>query len=321
MIKGKWIGLIIILFFSSIIRSQDDSEENVTAEWYSEKQLTEELKFLSFEDNFLNAIQQRSIENYDRALESLSLCEKIDPENVVIFHELAKNNLSKNNFSQALIYAEKSLEIEPDHFWFKSLKRDILLKMNNLPEALIIQKELYNTNPSEAQNLIAIYYKLQDKENGKKIIEEAENKVIFIENLNFYKKYFLSDIKAETIAEEEGTTPEKANKIVLKKGIDSILENLKSLENQKKFQEIVLESNRNLELHSTQPVLYLYKGKALNQLKENKKAIETLQIGLDFVFDNNELTKQFYNELIFAYQTEKNNSKVYYYQQLVQKLK
>ncbi len=321
MVKSKWAFLIILLFFSNIIRSQDDSEENVTAEEYTEEQLLEERKFLSFEDNFLNAVQQRSIENYDRAIEDLILCEKVYPENVAMFHEFAKNYLSKNNFSQALIYSEKALNIKPDNFWVKSIKRDILLKMNNLSEALVVQKELCVLNRSEASNLLNIYYKMQDRENGKKIIEEAEKNVIFIENLNFYKKFFLQEIKTDSTAEGTEPNPIQPEKIIVKNDLDSIINHLKLLESQKNFQELLSESAKSLELNSTQPMLYLFKGKAYNQLKKSKEAIEILENGLDFVFDNNELMKQFYNELVIAYQKEGNITKVNHYKQLVQKLK
>jgi tetratricopeptide (TPR) repeat protein len=321
MVKSKWAFLIILLFFSNIIRSQDDSEENVTAEEYTEEQLLEERKFLSFEDNFLNAVQQRSIENYDRAIEDLILCEKVYPENVAMFHEFAKNYLSKNNFSQALIYSEKALNIKPDNFWVKSIKRDILLKMNNLSEALVVQKELCVLNRSEASNLLNIYYKMQDRENGKKIIEEAEKNVIFIENLNFYKKFFLQEIKTDSTAEGTEPNPIQPEIIIVKNDLDSIINHLKLLESQKNFQELLSESAKSLELNSTQPMLYLFKGKAYNQLKKSKEAIEILENGLDFVFDNNELMKQFYNELVIAYQKEGNITKVNHYKQLVQKLK
>ena len=46
-----------------------------------------------FQNNYYEALKQKGIENYDRAIESLQKCLKIQPENPVLFFEIGKNYL------------------------------------------------------------------------------------------------------------------------------------------------------------------------------------------------------------------------------------
>lgn len=57
-----------------------------------------------------------------------------------------------------------------------------------------------------------------------------------------------------------------------------------------------------LELFPLQPELYFYAGWAQNQQKNFKKAIETLEIGLDYIIDFPSLEMQFYQQLAVSYE-------------------
>ena len=54
-----------------------------------------------FEDFFYEAIQQRSIENYDKAIEALEKGRAIEPENPVVYFELGKNYLAQKKYKEA----------------------------------------------------------------------------------------------------------------------------------------------------------------------------------------------------------------------------
>ena len=48
----------------------------------------------AFENNFYDALTQKAIENYDRAIISLQKCLDKEANNPVIYHELGKNYLA-----------------------------------------------------------------------------------------------------------------------------------------------------------------------------------------------------------------------------------
>ena len=64
-----------------------------------------------------------------------------------------------------------------------------------------------------------------------------------------------------------------------------------------------------LELYPAQPILYLANGVANNKLKQPKKAIESLEMGADFVVDDSKMLSDFYTQLSIAYKQNNNITK------------
>ena len=86
-------------------------------------------------------------------------------------------------------------------------------------------------------------------------------------------------------------------------------------ENKAQFQEY---SKKGLEFFPAQPMVYLYRGKALNQNKLYKEALAILETGLDFVIDNNIVSKKLYTEIANTYKSLGNNTK---YNEFMNKIK
>jgi len=67
-------------------------------------------------------------------------------------------------------------------------------------------------------------------------------------------------------------------------------------------------SAETLELYPAQPILYLANGVANNKLNQPKKAIESLEIGVDFVIDDDNMLADFYKQLSVAHKQNNNIS-------------
>ena len=76
----------------------------------------------------------------------------------------------------------------------------------------------------------------------------------------------------------------------------------------KKYEVAQQLSSDGLAIFPAQPLLYLINGVALNNLKNPDEAIESLETGLDYLFDNPTMEQDFYKQLQQAY-TLKGNSK------------
>jgi tetratricopeptide (TPR) repeat protein len=321
---------IVLLFFISLLSvlawSQDDTEEQVRSDSFTEAQLKEEKIFLNFEQSFMEAIQQRAIENYNKALEALNICEKIYPQNVAMLYEKAKNYFSLEQYQEALQYCERIASVEPQNIWNQKLKREIYIKLRNYPEALVIQKTLYQEDPFEAQDLLQIYFLMQDKENGLNILRQVDKNAIYVENLKFYRNYFDPETKVEIDSQSDSDAilpvqSEVKTDDIHKVDFPTQLQTLQQLQKEKNFTILLKQSSDVLDLNPTQPLVYWYKGLSQNELKKFQDAITTLENGLDFVFDDNELLLKLYEELIIAHTGMGNTAKANQYKQLVQKLK
>lgn len=75
------------------------------------------------------------------------------------------------------------------------------------------------------------------------------------------------------------------------------------------YTEVAEQSKAALELYPAQPLLYLINGVSNNRLFNTEIAIESLEMGLDFLVDDIEMEIDFYKELSFAYKQLNNNSK------------
>src|SRR5690606_3764954 len=61
----------------------------------------------------------------------------------------------------------------------------------------------------------------------------------------------------------------------------------------KKYTEVATTSMKSLDFYPSQPLLYLLNGVANLNLNENKKAIESLETGLDFLIDDKQMERDF----------------------------
>jgi len=323
----KYIAYYIVLLqlFSFSLFAQDDTEEETTsAASFSEEELKEEQRYLNFKAAFIESIKQKSIGNYDRALESLSTCESILPKNVPMLFEKAKNHFAQKQYVEAHHYCDKALSIEPANFWIMALSRDIYEKDYNYPVAIEIQKRLYAIKKAEAENLLKLYYRTKNKSEGLALVEEIERKNISVLNIEFYEKYFRTDIVTKKPVENGQISQDDLSKLKKEFALNNeyavLQEILKKEAREKQFEKLLMDSDIGLSLFPAQAMVYLYKGIALNGLGKFKESAIVLESGLDFVFDNKLLTKKFYNELIIAYSGTNNSNKVNHYKQMVQKL-
>ncbi len=327
MIRQLLFYSILLQIFSFSCFAQDDTEEETTsADSFAKEELLEEQKYLNFKATFIESIKQKSIENYDKALELLTKCEAIYPENTSMLFEKAKNHFALKQYIEAHHYCDKALEIEPDNFWVMVLSRDIYEKEYNYGKAIQIQKNLYSKKKQEAENLLRLYFRSKSKKEGLALIDEIERKNITILNIDFYKKHFNASQKTSAKKPNGNGPADKSSLSSLKtvfsqtKEYKILLEILKIETSEKQFKNLLSYSHKGLALFPAQAKMYLYKGIALNGLGKHKEAASVLESGLDYVFDNPILLKEFYNALITAYSGTKTMSKVNYYKQMVQKL-
>ena len=80
-----------------------------------------------------------------------------------------------------------------------------------------------------------------------------------------------------------------------------------------KYEDAIVLSNNALEIFPAQALLYLVNGVANNELKNSDLAIETLETGLDYLFDDPKMEYDFYQQLTIAYTVKGNTKKAKQY--------
>lgn len=410
-----------------------------------------------FQEHFFEALKQKAIENYEKAIAALQKAEQLQPNNAVIFFELGKNYKLLENYDQALANFQKANRLQPNKEWilvelmetyyFKkdyeeailvaqnllpfngkyyenlanlyfeskqfdklldlldkldaelgisefrlSMRRQIYALTENAPAQIQVLKDAINANPENETNYLNLIYVYSDQDLKQEAFATAEEmRKIFptskVVHLALYKFYLdagntsesLNSMKLVLAAEE--IDPESKFKVLndflifvndnpsyeaellkvaevfaasesspqiyqkfgeyyLQKeqkekalsffslGLNSELDNFELIKNTlllqvdlQKYEDAKNLSERALEIFPAQPILYLARGVALNNLKEYKAAEEILTFGLDYLIDDQQMMIDFYEQLVIAYTGLNNAGKATEIREKAEKLK
>jgi len=312
-------SLVFFLLSWSVV-AQDDSTESVTSDTsFRKEELEKEKNELKFKAFFIESLKEKSIENYDKALENLAVCEKIFPDNIAMLFELAKNQYALKAYTEAHHYCNKALERDSTNFWVLKLSRDVFIKEYNYNQAIQIQKKLYTQKDLEAGDLLRLYHYAKKKKEAKALIDEIERKFIYVVNLDFYKRQYSKPQYNNKTAEKVYPISLDSQKGKEKSSFRVLKNRLEKQYHQKDYKSLLKESSDGLSLFPAQSVLYLYNGLALNGLGKHQEAISVLEMGLDYVFDKPLTSKRFYKALVSAYNAIQNKSKATYYKKQLEK--
>jgi tetratricopeptide (TPR) repeat protein len=233
------------------------------------------------EKEYLNLIFLYSEQgNKEKAFEAAKNLLKNNPKSELVHLALYKFYLDEGNASEAIksmkiVFASEEVDKETQY----KVLGDFIQFVNENPE--------YETDLAEIVNQFSIengrvYEKLGDYYAAKNKKEDA---------LNAYEKGIVQD-------------PDNYNllKNTLLFQIDF-----------KKYEAAAKLSSEGLEIFPAQALLYLLNGVANNGLQKSEAAIESLEIGLDFILEDPKMERDFYEQLSLAHRTKGNAQKAKMY--------
>jgi tetratricopeptide (TPR) repeat protein len=396
---------------------------------------------VKFQTHFYDAMKQKALENYSKAIDALVICNSLNPTEPAVFHELGINYFNIKQYDSAEYNFQKAITLEGDNFWYKESLYHLYIDQNRFEEAIIAHQPLLLRHPDYKQDLVNLYleagryddaltvlddldktlgvtasrdiirkelYDLSGDENKrithlKKRLQETPEEPINFLNLIYayskldkkteafetakaflnkhpkshlvhvalYKFYLDAEDYEKAIAsmkivttstvvvpslkvkvlndfmsfitefpEYESALLEVTNTVSANTPSRSDLEWADYYYNQKaylkaiysyekaleydpdnftiiknlallyletnQFETAVLFTNNQMELYPSQPILYLVNGTANKQLDHLDMAIETLSMGLDYIYDNKKLQHDFYRQLSTTFQLQGN---------------
>lgn len=284
----KW-SLFSLLFFLISQKSYTQDSLSVATDFTEEK----ELKFQQF---LFTALSQKSIGNYQKAIENLESCNQILPNNTAVFFEFSKNYLHLNNTLLAKEYINRAIIQDSKNIWMQKHLVKVFEKENNFFEAIKIQQKIIVLNPKENKNLVLLYLKNRDYIKALSFIKTLEEDNLLTSDLKRIKDRLEKNNYSET------------QKVKVSKDIYKSFETEKTytvlkqilLATKDKPRLLLKYSKEGIALFPAQPFVYLINGSTLNVNREFKKALEILQNGIDFVIED-AMEALFYKEMAFAY--------------------
>ncbi len=300
MIKKSANILLNVLFFCAFFMSFSQDEGLTLLEDADDNQI-------KFENHYFEALKYKAIGNYSKAIIELEICQDLFKNNNSITFELSKNYYLLNKFSEAQLYLDKILKKEPNNYWYLEHAKNIYLRLYQLDNAIAIQKKLISFNPKVAEEIIPLYIRKKDYSTAINYMIELEKKGFYSSKFDRYREVI--DLNQKRNRVKEKTNENQLNSLVeLKEQFESekkytvlnkiLTEELKV----KNFNNLLIYSNKGLDLFPAQPSIYLMNSYALSHQKKYSEAIDVLNTGIDFVFDDNKLLIAFHQQLIKCYQ-------------------
>ena len=148
-----------------------------------------------FQNAFFESLKQKAIENYDKAIESLEKCLKLEPNNAVIQHELGKNYLFQKDYKKAYDSFEKAAATDPKNKWFLHGMYDVCYQTQDFNQAILIVEKLVKIDSGYKEDLISLYMKTLQFDKALVLINDLNENVGKSEKRDLYKAQILSDPK------------------------------------------------------------------------------------------------------------------------------
>lgn len=278
-----WIVLIVPAMAYNAAYAQEEQE---SADVYLEEYTDE------FQENFFEALKQKGIQNYDRAVDLFLKCKQLEPNNSVVDYELAKAYMLDKKYIQAQDYAMEALLSEPTDYWYLDNLLTILDKQGT-PIETIKQRIPYD-NTKLQQNMAVSLFNLKRYGEALKVLGDLENSQLKSE-LN--RK--ISDSLQK--AEQPETTPIFEREVDTDDPVAQLKNQMEQLISGSEFKKLLSDSQEALDSYPLQPYFYYAYGTALNNTGNPNKGIEVLESGLDYLLDDEGLKNKIYKQLSEGY--------------------
>lgn len=176
MIKKKHIAFWVFLLFS--FGNYLLAQENPDAIALMDDQL---------ENNFYEAMKQRGIENYDKAIVAIQKCIEKDPKNAAFHYELGKNYLSQKNYVEAESAFKKAVELDNKQRWYWNGLYDVYYQTRDFQKSIPIVEKLIEFDANLKEDLVSLYMNTNQHAKALELLTEMEASSKLTSRMEFYK--------------------------------------------------------------------------------------------------------------------------------------
>lgn len=149
-----------------------------------------------FENDFYEALKQKGIENYDKALQSLEKCLAKQPGNAVIFNEIGRNQIALKNYIEAERAFIKATQIDPKNRWYWTGLYDVYYETQDFNKSIpVVQKLTEWRKEYYQEDLVSLYMYTQQFDKALVLIDELEETVGKSDKRELFKLQILSEDK------------------------------------------------------------------------------------------------------------------------------
>lgn len=183
-IKILFSGLALsgLLLYPVVIQAQQQEPDKIA------------LENDEFENNFYEALKQKGIENYDKALQSLQRCVALKPDNAAVYNEIGKNQLALKSFGDAERAFQKATQLDPENRWYWQGLYDVYYSIQNWNKAIpIVQKLTEWRKEFYEEDLVSLYMYTMQYDKALVLIDSLDDKVGHSDKREMYRAQIMKD--------------------------------------------------------------------------------------------------------------------------------
>lgn len=212
MIKKTHIAFLAFLLFS--FGNHLFAQENPDAIALVDDQL---------ENNFYEAMKQRGIENYDKAIVAIQKCIEKEPTNAAFQYELGKNYLSLKNYVNAESAFKKAVELDNKQRWYWNGLYDVYYQTKDFQKSIPIVEKLIEFDANMKEDLVSLYMNTNQHAKAFELLNNMESSSKLTRTMEFYKLRLLETNKLAKPQKEQLEDAIKKNPKVEQNYIDLIV--------------------------------------------------------------------------------------------------
>jgi len=110
-----------------------------------------------FQSNFYEALKQKGIENFNKAIKNLNRCKELYPNQAVIYYELGNIYLKLEEYDSSEKNLKKAIFLDNKNIWYRDKLYNLYLEQNNYEEAIEELLPILNYNKNYEENLSYLY--------------------------------------------------------------------------------------------------------------------------------------------------------------------
>ena len=287
--KRKIWWTLLVLCLSMGIWSQEEESAELFLEEYTDE----------FQNLFFEALKQKGIQNYDRAVDKLLECKNLQPDNVVVDFELARAYYLDGKYNLAQGYAILALERDPANYWYLEHFVSIMDKQGNTIDAFADRIPLSNTILKE--NLARIYF-------AKRKLDEALQQLSGLPKtatVNSLRQKIEDSLQRKVIGDAK--IEEKSP--VSESPVESYRRRIEELISNSEFDALQALAKEAMDSYPLQPYFQYGYGLALAKTNKREEGIKVLEAAVDLIFDNDSLKNSIFRTLSETFASMGNQKK------------
>ncbi|GAA0714544.1 hypothetical protein GCM10009430_07900 [Aquimarina litoralis] len=125
-----------------------------------------------FRESFFEALKQRAITNYEKAIDALDRCIEANPKPVVLYYELGSNYLGLKQYDKAADNFKKVLEERPNDRYVLELLFEVYFTQRKYTESVEVVEKLVVFDTMYKEQLANLYFLESRYDDALRVVDE-----------------------------------------------------------------------------------------------------------------------------------------------------